>query len=193
MSEISIPPSLAAADINSSLADSLAKLVDPKERAKIADDIKAHHALNDVEAKKHTDAINLIKQHQSILDETKRTEVKNKQESLDLDKAKKEFETYCATERGKIADKWSDVNTAAQAAKDLHTKAEGMINSVAAREEELRKGNVELVASIKKNDQRTKDLDKEYETVEGIKAQHTELLENVKSTQATIARLAIPK
>jgi hypothetical protein len=191
MGDIFIPSSLSTADANLSLANSLAILVDPKERAKIADDIKAHHALNVAEAKKHADAIALIKQHQGILDEIKRTEAKNKQDSLDLDKAKKDFEIYCATEQGKIADKWSDVNTAAQTAKDLHTKAEGMINNVAGREEELRAHGRNLAAAVSKNDQRTKDLDKEYATVEEIKRQHTEMLDSVKSTQAKIASLVI--
>lgn len=193
MGDIFTPASLNAADANLSLANSLAILVDPKERAKIADDIKAHHALNVAEAKKHADAIALIKQHQGILDETLRVQAENKQDSLDLEKDKKDFETYCTTERGKISDKWSDVNTAAQTAKDLHAKAEGMINSVAGREEELRKGKAELETAVKKNEQRTKDLDKEYATVEEIKRKHSEMLENVKSAQAAIATLAIPK
>ena len=66
-----------------------------------------------------------------------------------------------------------------------------MINSVASREEELRKGKTELDAAVKKNEQRTKDLDKEYATVEDIKRQHTEMLDSVKSTQAKIASLVI--
>ena len=80
--DIFVPPSLNNADAALNLADSLAKLLDPKERAKIADDIKAHHALNDAQAKKHTDALTLIKKHQDILDETKRTEIKNRKESV---------------------------------------------------------------------------------------------------------------
>lgn len=191
MEGIFVPASLNTADAVLGLADSLAKLLEPKERAKIADDIRAHHALNMIETKKHADALALIKQHQGILDETNRVSTKNKADKEALEQKEKDDNAWIEAEKKKIADKWSDVNTAAQTAKALHTKAEGMINSVAKREEDLRKGRIQLDVDVKKNEQRTKDLDTEYATVEEIKRQHTEMLEGVKSTQAKIASLVI--
>src|ERR1700679_165376 len=83
------PPSLNTADTILNLADSLVKLLDPKERGKIADEIKAHHALNDTEAKKHAEAISLIEKHKSILEETQRiaSKVSADQKKLDTERA----------------------------------------------------------------------------------------------------------
>lgn len=193
MSDIFVPQSLNQAVASLSIAESLAKLVDPKERAKIADDIKSHHALNETEEKKHSDALSLIKKHQEILDETRVVSEKNKIESESIDKKKQDTDQYCSEENKKIEEKWSVVKIAAETAKSLHTKAEGMINGVAAREDALRKEKEEQLNNAKKLEEDRKNLDKEYEKVEEIKRQHTELLENVKSTQAAIAALAIKK
>jgi hypothetical protein len=150
MSDIFVPASLNSADVSLSIANSLSVLVDPKERAKIADDIKAHHALNDIEAKKAAEARALIKQHQDILNETNRVAEKNKADKEALEESQKKFNADCEIERQKIATKWSDVSDAAQTAKDLNAKAEGMINDVASREESLRKAKETHANDVKK-------------------------------------------
>src|ERR1700733_5271301 len=122
--DIFVPASLSAADANLSLAQSLAVLIDPKERAKIADDIKAHHALNESEAKKASDARNLIKQHSDILEETNRVTAQNKKDAADLVKKQADFKAESEAEKVKISEKWSDVKAAAETAKNMHDKAE---------------------------------------------------------------------
>ena len=189
--EIFVPASLNHSEVTLSIADSLAKLLDPTERQKIADDIVSYHALNDTEAKKHADALALINQYQGVLDENKRIANKIEVDKAALEQAKSDFDVYCNGERQKIADKWSDVNLAAQSAKDLYAKAEGMINDVASREEKLRLDNLALDKAISANELRAKEIESEYAAVEDLKKEHSDMLEQVKATQAKIASLVI--
>jgi hypothetical protein len=191
MSDIFVPASLSTADSVLNLAESLTKLLDPKERAKIADDIKAHHALNETEAKKSAEARALMKQHQDVLAENKKISEQNKADKDTLEQEKKDFNANCEIEKKKVSDKWSDVNLAAQTAKDLHDKAEGMINNVAGREEELRKAKLSHAIEVQKVSDKDKAAEATLKKAEEIKKQHTELLESIKTKQAAIAAFNI--
>ena len=150
MSDISVPHSLNEAKATLNLADSFAKILDPNERKKIADDIVKFHALNDTEAKKAEDARNLIKQNADILAETQKTASQLAADKKELEQNKLTFATETATERNKIKDEWAKVKTASDAAKDLHDKANGMINDVTARESSLRADKEAHADNVKK-------------------------------------------
>lgn len=189
--DIFVPPSLSSADATLKIADALQKLLDPKERQKIEADVKAHHALNDAEAKKAEDARALIKQHQSVLDETKRISEKNKKEVEDLAQKQIAFNQDFEAERIKISEEWSNVKTAAETAKNLHSKAESMISDVAKREDDLRKEKKSHeIESLKVLD-KAKEAESTLKKAEEIKKQHTELLESIRSKQAAIAAFNI--
>lgn len=150
MGDISVPRSLTAADAALSFADSLTKLIDPALRAKIADDIKAHHALNETEAKKADDARSLIKKNQDILDETIRISYQNKKCGEELDSQRFNFKADSESERQRIEDKWKEVKAAAAAASNLHVNAEKMIADVEKRENALKSDKIEHEKNVNK-------------------------------------------
>lgn len=169
--EIFVPPSLSTADATLKIAEALQKLTDPKERQKIETDIVAHHALNDAEAKKASDARALIKQHQAVLDETKRIFEQNKKDTAALAQKQEAFRQECEAERLAISQEWSDAKTASETAKNLHTKAEGMINSVGKREDDLRRAKKEHEENLNKHEEAKKALKKQKDDVDEYKRQ----------------------
>lgn len=189
--DIFVPASLSNADIALGLASSLAKLLDPAERAKIADDIKTHHALNDIEAKKHADAKALIKQHQAILDETKNISEQNKKDADELYQKKIAFEEECKDERSKIKTTWIDVKKAADNAKTLHENATSMINDVSKRENILKTDKEAYQSNVNKLGEDQKVLNKKLDEVEEIKKQQTVILDEIKAKKAAVAAFNI--
>lgn len=189
--DIFAPVSLNTANAVLNLAESFGRILDPTERKKISNDVVAFHALNDAEAKKSADAKALIKQHTDILEETKRIAAQNKKDTAELDQQKVGFKAESEAERLKISEEWSNVKVASEAAKALHDKAASIINDVAKREDDLRQQKEEHAINVKKLKDGQDSLKKEYEKVEEIKRQHTELLESIKTKQAAIAAFNI--
>lgn len=186
MSDIFCPPSLSAANAVLSLADSLTKLLDPKERAKIIDDIKTHHALNDAEAKKHAEASSLIKQNQDILDETKRLSEKNKADAEMVNDVRIKNNADISAEHAKLKTEKETLTAASQDALALHRKAEGMINSVARREEMLRIDKEAHAIAVKKLNDDTLALEEKRKGIEKFQ-QEVSAMDN--ATKAKVEKL----
>lgn len=189
--DIFVPASLTHADIVLSLATSFEKLLDPKERAKIADDIKAHHALNTIEAKKADDAKSLIKQHTAILDETKKISEQNKKDAEELHQKQITFDEASKAEMSKIKAERDDVEQSTKDAKTLHDKATSMINDVANRESDLKKDKETHKSKVNKQAEDQKSLDNKLEEVEEIKKQQTVILDEIKAKKAAVAAFNI--
>lgn len=67
MGHINTPPSLSSAQSVMDIAENLTKILDPKYKEKVAQDIADLHALNAEEAAKHDSARKLIKKHEATL------------------------------------------------------------------------------------------------------------------------------
>lgn len=175
MSDIFTPPSLSSANASLNIAESLAKLLDPKERQKIADDIKSHHALNDTEAKKASDARALIKEHSDILQETRNAEARIAKERKELEQEKSDFITEAHAERAKISLSKSDAKDALEKAQTLHQQAIDIQNRANAKELDLSRSLAEHAAATKKLLEDRRVLEKDRKEIEEFKKQVLEL------------------
>lgn len=170
MGDISVPHSLASANAGLSLAESLARLLDPAERKKIADDVCAHNALNDTEAKKAQEAREMIQKHQVVLDETRALEGKLAKEKSDFEQEKIDFKSACDGENKKIGSIKADALAEQEKAKKLLNQIEAAQASfdkdkreMVTKAEQLKKDNEKLVIDRKK-------LDDELKKAEEIKS-----------------------
>lgn len=151
MGDIFIPPALANADAALSLASSLEVLVDPVKRAKIADDIKAHHALNDTEKKKSEDARALIQKHADILSETQATEARITKAQKELDAQHVQFEAEKETEAHKNVRAKAEAEDLLNKAQFMKQQADQALATSNAKEQEVAKARTE-------NENRTNQL-----------------------------------
>lgn len=173
--DIFVPPSLKNADASLSLAESFSVLLDPVKRKAIADDIKAHHALNDTEAKKAADALTLIKQHSDILAETRISEDKISKERKDLSYEQAHFKAEREAEWEKIRIARSDAKKALDEAQDLHDLAVDIQNKVNLKEAELSKAKDEHMVNVKKLSDDTMALELKRKEIEQFQKQVIDL------------------
>jgi len=186
MGDIAVPHSLSNANAGLSLAESLAKLLDPAERKKIADDVRSFNALNETEAKQAKEARELIKKNGDILDETRKTEGRIAKEKKDFEQEKKDFASSSEAEKQKIAILKSEAEAEQEKSKKL-------LNQIELNQNTLNDGKRDLAGKI---DQYKRDSDKlandrkkaddDLKESDRIKAEAENLL---KSTKEKIAKL----
>lgn len=137
MDGIFVPPSLSQETAALSIAASLAKLIDPKTRAEVEESVKAHHALNEAEAKKHAEALATIKKNSDILSEGKKISDKNKKDAEELENNKKEFDLQMRAGLAELAKKKADSDAVLEEAKKLREEANATLAQAQAKENQL--------------------------------------------------------
>lgn len=184
--DIFVPPSLKSADASLSLAESLSILIDPSKRKAIADDIKAHHALNDTEAKKAEDARSLIKEHTSVLNETKASEQRINKATKDLETEKTNFKSEKDAEWAKVALAKGEAKDALEKAQMLHKQALDAQNKANQKEVDLNKAVDEHTINVKKLAQDKAALAEDYNELAKTKK---EILNLDAQTKAKVEKL----
>lgn len=167
----------------------LAPVIDPSARKKIADDIAAFHALNAAEAKKAADARALIKQHQDVLAETKRITEQNKADAEQIRKDRENFVAEAKAEGEKLKAERDNLTTASKDAMRLHDEAVSKLEEAKTKENEIKEQRRLHAIDVQRLSDKENALNKEYEKVEAIKKQHTELLESIKSKDEAIRQI----
>lgn len=186
MGDIAAPRNLSNANAILSLADSFAKILDPSERKKIADDIREFHALNETEAKKAEDARSLIKKHTDILEETRRNSASNEQERKDISQERIQFNTEMEAARAKIAFDKSEAKTALDTAQKLHEQAVDIQDKANFKEKSLNQGLQDHQINVKKLEDDAVALGKQRDDIEKFKQ---EVLAMEKETKAKVEAL----
>ncbi len=169
---ITIPPSLNSADANLALADSLAKLLDPKERAKIADDIKAHHALNDTESRKAEEARKIIAEHLSILEETKKISEQVAKDRKKLEEDRIKFAADIASDNVRVTEEKDRLDEKKKQNDGILKQAEEMKSDLVARELKLAEDRLALESEIKM-------LEEDRKSFVDAKGQRQSVLDNL--------------
>lgn len=147
------------------------QISDPKEREKIADDIKAFHALNEIEFKKSSDARDLIKRHSDILTETKKTEDNIAKQRGELANEKEQFNTEKEAEKAKINLEKSNVKEALEKAQDLHKQAVEIRDKAIAKESFLTKEKEAHEANVRAHIAEKESLENQRKEIENYKSQ----------------------
>lgn len=165
------PQSLLNADATIDIAEALVKLIDPKERQRISDDIKAFHALNDTEAKQASEARVLIKRNADILKQNQETEERIAKVNNDLQSAQAQFEIDKKNALDDIATKQEEHDSAMADAVALSASAQTVLESVKAKELQLAADRSAYEIDVKKLGDDLKALDKRKKEIEAFKQQ----------------------
>lgn len=188
MGDINIPHQLAKFEAGFELVATLQQLGTGwgDTSQKIKDDIKAFHALNDTEKKKHADALALIDKHSSILTETQRVAEQNKKERESLEHDKVFFQSEVQKERAKITEGVNKNSTEASRIKALHEEAVGIRNSVDSREESLRIALEDHAKEVTKLESDKKEIAHQRVEIEGMKKAAQNMLDQMKEKQEAL-------
>lgn len=186
MSDISVPKSLSSAEAILSLATSLQTFIDPSERKKIADEVRAFHALNDTEARKAQEARDTIKQNSSILQENQKIAALNEQNQKQLVSDRAIFEEEKRHEYQKISDAKLPANEALVRAQQLRDEAKGLQDDVAAREKALDAERAEHEKNVLKLGQ---DKESFGEDKKALEEKRTAILNLEKQTNEKLQKL----
>jgi hypothetical protein len=170
---IFIPPSLSSADAIVKTIPLLEQLVG--NRATIESDIKSFHALNEAEAEKAQKARDLIKEHFDILEETRKTSLKNQDDSDKLKADKVAFEEEKKQEYQKIADAKLPTNEALTRAQELRDEAEATKNSVISLQESLNADKGSHALNVAQLAEEKKSVEEERKKIDEYKQSVIEL------------------
>ena len=186
MGEIFVPAQLSNLE---SIVKELAPVLNESARKKIGDDIVAFHALNESESKKAAEARALIKQHSDILEAAKKQAMQNKLDAETLEKKRLKTESDLKEKRKKLEEDSAALSTASQDALTLHNNAVEKLNEVSKRDRGLAAQKESHAIDVKTLADDRASLSKEYEKVEAIKKQHSELLESLKAKHEAVAAI----
>ena len=179
MSEISRPSQLSGADSVLSLVTLFQKILDPKEREKISEDIVNFHKLNEDEAQKAIEARATLKKHSDIMAENTRT-------LNQIEFERKDFKQFMETEKAKLEDKKNAVADLQKKAQELHESSIDRLNQAVAKENDLKTAQAQHVANVKSLGEREADLKKERADLDEYKKKTDAL---AAETQAKMEKL----
>lgn len=186
MGTISSPHSLTNADSLLYLADALKALLDDSQRAKIAADIKAHHALNDTEAKKAVDALAVIKEQSDALVLIQNIERNVAKMKADLSVERENFTAEKEAE-------WKKINASKAAATEALAKAQTLHNDAVELQGKANSKETALAAMKSEHDTNVealnavaKELDRKQREIEDFR---NKVIELDKQTKAKVEAL----
>lgn len=183
MSDIFVPPNLKQAD------DFLAILkdfLDSSARKRVEDDIVKFHTLNDGEAKKRAEAMELINKHSDILSETRKLNSDTEEKLKKLAKDKTQFKIEMDSEKIKLDHEKEAVKNEIEKAKRLNTEAIDIRNNVEGRESSLRAERI----AIDKDKQKVIDDNKVLDTRKNeIEIYHENVKKLDNETRAKVEKL----